>query len=160
VLRLVQYIYPDTHLYVFARNPEERTFALELGAAWAGDTTDSPPHKLHAVIDTTPAWKPVVEALKNLVPGGRLVINAIRKEAADKQYLQNLEYERDLWMEKEVKSVANVTRKDVSEMLRLAARHGIKPDLQLFPLEKANKALYELKFGPVRGAKVLAVSSR
>lgn len=160
VLRLVQYIYPDTNLYVFARNPEERTFALELGAAWAGDKTDSPPHKLHAVIDTTPAWKPVVEALKNLVPGGRLVINAIRKEAADKQYLQNLEYERDLWMEKEVKSVANVTRKDVSEMLRLAARHGIKPDLQLFALEKANKALYELKFGPVRGAKVLAVSSR
>jgi alcohol dehydrogenase, propanol-preferring len=157
VLRLVQKMYPDAEVYVFARNPDERNFALKLGAAWAGDTAEPPPQKLHAIIDTTPAWKPVVEALKNLEPGGRLVINAIRKEAGDKEYLQNLQYERDLWMEKEIKSVANVTRKDVTEMLRLAAKHSIEPDVQLFPLEKANEALRELKFGAVRGAKVLDV---
>jgi alcohol dehydrogenase, propanol-preferring len=157
VLKLVQKMYPDTDIYVFARNPDERTFALGLGAAWAGDTSEKPPQKLHAIIDTTPAWKPVVEALKNLEPGGRLVINAIRKEEGDKEYLQNLEYERDLWMEKEIKSVANVTRKDVSEMLRLAAKYGIKPDVQLFPLEKANEALRELKFGAVRGAIILVI---
>jgi alcohol dehydrogenase, propanol-preferring len=157
VLRLVQKMYPDAEVYVFARNPDERNFALKLGASWAGDTAEPPPQKLHAIIDTTPAWKPVVEALKNLEPGGRLVINAIRKEAGDKEYLQNLQYERDLWMEKEIKSVANVTRKDVMEMLRLAAKHSIEPDVQLFPLEKANDALRELKFGAVRGAKVLDV---
>ncbi len=160
VLKLVQKMYPDTEVYVFARNPYERNFALELGAAWAGDTTEPPPCKLHAIIDTTPAWKPVVEALKNLEPGGRLVINAIRKEAGDQEYLQNLNYERDLWMEKEIKSVANVTRRDVSEMLRLAAAYGIEPDVQLFSLEKANEALRELKFGRVRGAKVLKIVNR
>ncbi|PWN05650.1 zinc-dependent alcohol dehydrogenase family protein [Rhodohalobacter mucosus] len=158
VLNLVKHHYPDTEVFVFARNPREREFAMELGAVWAGDTDEEPPEKLHAVIDTTPAWKPVVEALKSLEPGGRLVINAIRKEAGDKEYLENLNYERDLWMEKEIKSVANVTRRDLSEMLRLAAKYGIRPEVREFPLEAANKALQEVKNGDIRGAKVLRIS--
>ena len=81
VLKLARHLYPKSDLFVFARSERERAFALELGAAWAGDTTDHSPDPLHAIIDTTPVWTPVVEALANLAPGGRLVINAIRKEA-------------------------------------------------------------------------------
>ena len=155
VLKMVRQRYPDTRIYIFARSPEEREFALDLGAIWAGDTTDESPERLHAIIDTTPVWKPVVEALKNLQPNGRLVINAIRKEDHDKNYLLRLEYPRDLWMEKEIKSVANVARSDVSEFLKLAAEIPIKPDTETFVLEDANTALMELKQRKIRGAKVL-----
>jgi propanol-preferring alcohol dehydrogenase len=140
---------------VFARSGKEREFARELGAVWTGDTCEEPPGLLRAVIDTTPAWKPVVEALKTLEPGGRLVINAIRKEEADKDYLLNLDYPAHLWCEKEIKSVANVARRDVTEFLALAAEIPIKPEVQEFRLEDANKALLEVKSGKIRGAKVL-----
>jgi propanol-preferring alcohol dehydrogenase len=155
VLKMVNFKFPDVKTYVFARNPDERAFARELGAVWAGDTADYAPEKLDAIIDTTPAWKPVVEALKNLEPGGRLVINAIRKEAGDQEYLQKLDYPTHLWMEKELKSVANVTRRDVREFLALADEMGIKPEVQEYPLEDANQALMELRTGQIRGAKVL-----
>lgn len=158
VLRMMKYLYPDSDIYVFARNPEERKFAVENGAVWAGDTEESSPDKLHAIIDTTPAWKPVVEALNNLMPSGRLVINAIRKEDFDQDYLMNLDYPDHLWMEKEIKSVANVTRKDVNGMLQAAAKHSIKPDIQMYPFQDANKALWDLKHGTVKGAKVLRIN--
>ncbi len=157
VLKMVRAQFPGSKVFVFARSPAERAFALELGAAWAGDTADTPPEKLDAIIDTTPAWKPVVEALKALKPGGRLVINAIRKEDVDKGYLLRLDYPDYLWLEKEIKSVANVTRQDVREFLELAAKIPIKPEYQEYPLEAANEALYELKTQQVRGAKVLRV---
>ena len=112
---------------------------------------------MDAIIDTTPVWKPVVEALRELKPGGRLVINAIRKEDLDQEYLKRIRYEDHLWMEREIKSVANVTRRDVSEFLALAAAAGIQPDYQEFPLEMANQALHELKHQKIRGAKVLRV---
>ena len=158
VLRMAKHLYPDSEIFVFARSGEQREFAKELGASWAGDTEEKSPEKLHAIIDTTPAWKPVVEALGNLEPGGRLVINAIRKESADQDYLQKLDYSRHLWMEKEIKSVANVTRKDVENMLKVAAEFGIKPDIETYPLKEANKALMDLKKGGSRGAKVLNIS--
>jgi propanol-preferring alcohol dehydrogenase len=97
----------------------------------------------------------VVEALKRLDAGGRLVINAIRKENVDIDYLQNIDYPSHLWLEKEIKSVANVERRDVSEFLELAARIPIKPDYEDYPLEKANEALMEIKQSKIRGAKVL-----
>lgn len=155
VLQLVKYLYPETAIYVFARDEASRQFALTLGAAWAGGTTDRAPVLLDAVIDTTPAWKPVVEALPNLRPGGRLVINAIRKEDDDKEYLENISYETHLWMEKEIKTVANVTAKDIAECLELAAKVPIRPEVQVYDLEEANIALRELKAGKIRGAKVL-----
>ena len=157
VIKMVRYQFPNVKVYVYARNPDERTFACELGAVWAGDTTDTAPEKMDAIIDTTPVWKPVVEALRELKPGGRLVINAIRKEDLDQDYLGQIRYEDHLWMEREIKSVANVTRRDVSEFLALAAGAGIKPDYQEFPLEMANQALHELKHQKIRGAKVLRV---
>ncbi len=157
VLKMARHQYPESDVFVFARSPEEREFARELGAVWAGDTTDKTPVKLDAVIDTTPVWKPVIEALENLAPGGRLVINAIRKEEVDKEYLLRLDYPAHLWMEKEIKSVANVTRRDVSELLTLAAEMNIKPEYQEYGLEMANQALIELKRRKIRGAKVLVV---
>jgi propanol-preferring alcohol dehydrogenase len=158
VLKMARHRFPGTKIYVFARSQRERAFSLELGAAWAGATEEKAPVQLDAIIDTTPAWKPVVEALKNLAPGGRLVINAIRKEDADKEYLLNCDYANHLWLEKEIKSVANVTRRDVSEFLNLAAEIPIKPDVEEFPLEEANRALLELKKGQIRGAKVLRMT--
>lgn len=157
VLKMARHIYPESNIYVFSRTEGERAFAKELGADWAGSTEDGPPKKLHAIIDTTPAWRPVVEALKNLEQGGRLVINAIRKEERDKEALIELDYARDLWMEKELKSVTNITRKDVEEFLRLAADIPIKPEIQEYPLEEANTALLELKERKIRGAKVLKI---
>ena len=157
VLKMARHRYPASEVFVFARSEKERAFARDLGAAWAGDTCDEPPELLRAVIDTTPAWKPIVEALKWLEPGGRLVINAIRKEEADKEYLLNLDYPAHLWCEKEIKSVANVARRDVAEFLELAAEIPIKPDVQEFRLEDANRALLEVKGGRIRGAKVLRI---
>jgi alcohol dehydrogenase, propanol-preferring len=155
VLKMVRHKYPNSRVSVFARSKKEQDFARELGAAWAGNTEDEPPDKLNAIIDTTPAWKPIVMAMNNLERGGRLVINAIRKEETDKDYLLKLSYPTHLWLEKEIKSVANVTRRDIREFLHLAAEIPIKPDVQEFSLEEANEALVELKEARIRGAKVL-----
>lgn len=157
VLKMVRHRFPRTQVYVFARNERERGFARDLGAAWAGTIEETPPEKLHAVIDTTPAWKPVVMALKNLAPGGRLVVNAIRKEERDKEELLGLDYPAHLWMEKEIKSVANVSRQDIAEFLLLAEEISLKPEVEEYPLEEANRALSDLKSGRILGAKVLRV---
>lgn len=157
VLKIARHKYPNSRVFVFARSQKERDFAREIGVHWAGATERQAPEKLDCIIDTTPAWKPVLEALKNLKSGGRLVINAIRKEETDKNNLVNLDYPTHLWMEKEIKSVANVTRRDVRDFLQLAAEIPIIPDIQEFALADANAALMELKTGKIRGAKVLIV---
>jgi len=158
VLKMIKYQYPRTRIFVFARSKKEQQFARELGACWAGSTEDESPEKLNCIIDTTPAWKPIIEALKNLKSGGRLIINAIRKEEFDKNTLLLLDYPTHLWLEKEIKSVANVTKKDVSEFLILASHLYLKPEVQLYSLDQANVALMELKAQKIRGAKVLAIS--
>ncbi len=155
VLKMVRHRDSQARIFVFARSERERGFARELGAVWAGAAEEEPPEKLHAIIDTTPAWKPVVEALSHLAPGGRLVINAIRKEEGDKTELLRLDYPVHLWLEKEIKSVANVTRRDISEFLELAAAIPLLPEVEEYPLTDANRALAELKAGKIRGAKVL-----
>jgi propanol-preferring alcohol dehydrogenase len=96
--------------------------------------------------------------LQNLKPGGRMIINAIRKEERDKDYLLRIDYERHLWMEKQIKSVANVTRNDVKEFLAIAAEIPIIPEVQEYSLEEANLALRELKNRKIRGAKVLIIN--
>jgi propanol-preferring alcohol dehydrogenase len=155
VLKMVRYNYPETEIFVFARSKKERDFARQLGAVWTGDTADKSPVRLDCIIDTTPVWKPVVEALDNLTPGGRLVINAIRKENIDKDYLQKLNYSEHLWMEKEIKSVANVERSDVRNFLKIASEIPLKPEIQEYKLKEANKALIEIKQRKIKGAKVL-----
>jgi propanol-preferring alcohol dehydrogenase len=159
VLKMAKYLYPNTKVFVFARSEKERHFAQELGAVWAGDTEETSPQRLDCIIDTTPVWKPIVEALKNLRPGGRLVINAIRKEQLDKEYLLRLDYPSHLWLEKEIKSVANVARRDIGEFLELASQIPIVPEVQEFSLQDANRTLMELKERKIRGAKVLRIGA-
>lgn len=160
VLQLARHRYPRSPVYVTARQADERRFALALGASWAGDRDERMPSPPSAIIDTTPAWRPVVRALEQLAPGGRLVINAIRKSNADLSELLTLDYARHLWMEREVKSVANVTRADVREMLDVAARIGLRPTVEEIPLERANDALEAMRRGEgVRGARVLRIAA-
>lgn len=96
-------------------------------------------------------------ALESLLPGGRLVINAIRKEDRDKAALQGTSYQRHLWLEREIKTVANVTGRDIAGFLPLAAAIPIRLVVTTYPLEEANQALVALKRHPVRGAKVLVM---
>ena len=159
VLQMARHLYPDSPIVVFARSEQERQFALELGAHWSGDTGDMPPEAPQAIIDTTPVWKPVIAALERLRPGGRLVINAIRKEDADRELLAGIRYEDHLWLEKEIKTVANVTHRDLAEFLPVAAQVPLRVETQTYPLEAANKALNDLRRGNIRGAKVLTISS-
>jgi alcohol dehydrogenase, propanol-preferring len=155
VLQLVRGVLPGVHVCVFARDQKARDFARELGAHWVGGIEDVPPDPLDAIIDTTPAWRPVIRSLRCLAPGGRLIINALRKEAADKSALLELEYEKDLWKEKSLKSVANVTRRDVERFLKAAAEIPIRPNVRIYRLPDANQALMDLKQGGLQGAAVL-----
>jgi propanol-preferring alcohol dehydrogenase len=157
VIQMAKFNYPNSKIFVFARTEKERNFAKELGCFWTGDLETEPPEKLDCAIDTTPAWKPIVEGLKNLQRGGRLVINAIRKEEMDKELFLQLDYTQHLWQEKEIKTVANVSRNDINQFLQLAAKIPIRPEIQVFRLEEANQALIELKQRKIRGAKVLKI---
>jgi propanol-preferring alcohol dehydrogenase len=157
VLQVSKHLYPNSPVYVFDRKAEVREFAINLGDDWAGDIDDSPPQPLKAIIDTTPAWRPIVESLKKLAPGGRLVINAIRKESRDQEALLELSYHDHLWMEREIKSVANLTRHDIAEFIPLAAKIPLRPQVTLFPLAEANAALQNLRQGGIRGSNVLTI---
>ena len=155
VIQVAKHRYPNSRVFVFSRSgqDEHRDLARRLGADWIGATEDTPPMKLNAAIDFTPVGLPVREALRNLEKGGRVVINAIRKTTP----VPELDYVEHLWHEKELKSVANVTRRDAEEFLPLAAAIPIIPETEEFGLEEANEALIRLKEGRIHGAAVLAV---
>ncbi len=156
VLQMVNYQYPDSRVFVFTRNRDDAPgrLAKTMGADWVGMTGEQSPEKPACAIDTTPTGIPVREAMQNLDKGGRLVINAIRKETP----VPELDYTDHLWWEKEIKSVANITRRDVEEFLPLAAKIPIIPETVEFKLEEANKALLMLKQGKYHGAGVLRIS--
>jgi propanol-preferring alcohol dehydrogenase len=156
VIQVAKYKYPNGKVFVFTRphQKDHQDLARKLGADWIGATGDTPPEKLDCGIDFTPVGEPVREALRNLQKGGRVVINAIRKATP----IPELDYTEHLWYEKEVKSVANVTRRDAQEFLPLAAEIPIVPETQEFKLEEANEALILLKEGKIRGAGVLKVA--
>jgi propanol-preferring alcohol dehydrogenase len=160
LIQVVKHKFPHSRVFVFTRpgQTEHQEMAKRLGAEWAGATGDDPPANLHAAIDFTPTWGPIVEALRVLAPGGRLVINAIRKEDRDKDALLHLDYATHLWREKEIKSTANVARQDAREFLPLAAEIPIRPEVQEFPLEQANEALLLVKQGKTQGAAVLRIA--
>ena len=159
VIQVAKHKYPKGKVFVFTRpgQKEHQELAQKLGADWTGATGETPPQKLSCAIDFTPAWRPIVEALSVLDKGGRLVINAIRKEQTDKDSLLELDYSTHLWSEKEIKSVANITRQDAREFLPLAAEIPIIPEVQEFKLEEANQALVLLKKGKIQGAAVLRI---
>lgn len=153
VIQLVKYRYPDSKVFVFTKRKDDppAQLAKEKGADWVGVTGESPPEKLNRAIDTTPIGTPVREALRNLDKGGRLILNLIRKETP----IPELDYTKHLWHEKEIRSVANITRRDVEEFLSLAAEIPITPRVNEFKLEEANQALVFLKQGKYQGAGVL-----
>ncbi len=154
-LKGIRYHFPGRAVYVFVRRLEPRDFAREFGAVWSGGTLDPAPEELYARIDATPAWKPVVEGFRNLIPVGRLVYNAIRKEAGDPDYLLWLQYPELLGLEKELKSVANITSRDVEAFLHLAAEADLRPEVKEFLLENTNRAMVELREGGSKEARVL-----
>ena len=158
VLKMVKSIHPKTKIFVYARNVKERSFAMELGANWAGDIGDQSGELMDGIIDTTPVWKPVLASLSELKPGGRLVINAIRKEETDKDILLSLDYPSQLWLEKEIKTVTNVTSSDITNFLKIAEKASLKPELQVYKLRDGNNAIMDLKEGNIRGAKVLKIN--
>lgn len=143
--------YWGCEVFVFTRGEDHRKLAKKLGASWAGGPEDEPPRKLHCAIDFTPVGETVPHALKVLEKGGRLVLAVIRK----RNPIPPLDYARLLWDEKEIKSVANITRRDAREFLPLAAEVPIIPEVQEFKLEEANRALILLRHGKIRGAGVL-----
>lgn len=140
-------------VFVFTRSEEHRKLAKRLGASWAGGPQDKPPKKLRCAIDFTPVGETVPLALNVLQKGGRLVIAVIRK----RNPIPALDYAQLLWDEKEIKSVANITRKDVSDFLLLAARIPVSSEVQEFELKEANRALLLLKQGKIQGAGVLRI---
>jgi propanol-preferring alcohol dehydrogenase len=154
VIQITRHLYPHSKIYVFTRSPAHRQLAQELGAAWTGSAFTTPPAPIHAAIDFTPAGQIVREALRALEKGGRLVINAIRKMNP----IPELDYVQHLWYEKEVKSVANVTKRDAIEFLPLAAQIPIRPRTTIFQLADANEALLQLKQRKIQGAGVFQFS--
>ncbi|MGA1980031.1 MAG: zinc-dependent alcohol dehydrogenase family protein [Sedimentisphaerales bacterium] len=153
VIQIIKYKFPNSEVFVFTKTAEHAELAKSLGAVWTGCSGDHPPAKLDRVMDFTPAGECVRDALAVLDKGGRLVINAIRKETA----VPKLDYAEYLWLEKEIKSVANVTRRDAEEFLPLAAQIPIVPTIEEFPLAQANEALIRLKHSKLRATAVLRV---
>jgi propanol-preferring alcohol dehydrogenase len=153
VIQVVKHQFPDSRVFVFTRGKAHQSLAKELGAEWAGKAEDKPPKKTDCAIDFTPVGQTVREALRVMEKGGRLVINSIRKVNP----IPELDYTKHLWHEREIKSIANVTRKDAREFLPLAARIPIIPQTQQFRLKEANEALILLKKGMIQGAGVLRI---
>lgn len=153
VIQVIEHKFPKSEVFVFTKTAEHAELARSLGAVWTGLSGDRPPTKLDKVMDFTPAGECVRDALGVLNSGGRLVINAIRKETA----VPELDYVKYLWLEREMKSVANVTQQDAEEFLPLAAQIPIVPTTEEFPLAEANEVLIRLKYSKLRAAAVLRV---
>jgi propanol-preferring alcohol dehydrogenase len=124
-----------------------------MGAASVGGYDDPPPHPLDAAITTAPAGDVVMAALRALDRGGVVAVNAIHLDR-----VPEFPYEW-LWWERQLRSVANVTRRDAAEFMELAAAISIRTTVDLFPLEAGNEALGALTTGEVRGAAVLAMAN-
>lgn len=153
VIQVIKYKFPKSKVFVFTKTARHAELAKTLGAVWTGRSNDCPPAKLDKVMDFTPVGECVRDAMAVLDKGGRLVINAIRKETP----IPKLDYAKYLWLEKEIKSVANVTRQDAEEFLPLAAQIPIAPTIEEFPLAQANEVLIRLKHSKLRAAAVLRV---
>ena len=146
--------YWGCEVFVFTRGEEHRELAKQSGASWTGGPEDQPPRKLDCAIDFTPVGETVANALRVLEKGGRLILAVIRK----RNPIPPLDYSKHLWDEKEIRSVANLTRKDAENFLSLAAEIPIIPEVQEFQLEEANQALILLKQGKIQGSGVLRVA--
>jgi len=140
-------------VFVFTRSEEHRKLARELGAIWAGRAEDTPPAKMHGSIIFAPAGKLVLDALRVLDKGGTLALAGIYMTP-----VPEMDYDKYLYHEKIVRSVANSTRKNAEELLKLSAEIPVHTEVQEFPIDEANRALLLLKQGKIQGAGVLRVS--
>src|SRR5579864_9502406 len=142
----------NAEVYASTRDARHQKLALELGATWAGGTFDEPPKKLDAAIVLAPAGEIVPAALKALKKGGALVLGGIHMSP-----IPSFPYDL-LYQERMIRSVANNTRQDGEDFLRIAAEIPIQPHVQIFPLRDANRALNALKNDAIPGAAVLRVN--
>ena len=152
VIQVIRKLHPSVEIYVFSRSLEHRELSLKLGADWAGHPSENPPRRLNLAIDFTPVGETISRALELLDRGGRLVVNAIRKQTP-----VILDYNKQLWEEREVKSVANVTRSDVREFIEFYSKYGIETHVEIYRLGEVNKALRDLKSARIRGSAVLKI---
>jgi propanol-preferring alcohol dehydrogenase len=137
-------------VYVSTRGASHRKLATTLGASWVGEETEKPPVELDRAITFAPSGDVVVAALKSLRKGGVVAINAIHLDR-----IPEFDYDRLLWGERQIRSVANMTRKDAKDFLQLAGEIELRPKVTTFPLDRANEALAALKADHIDGAAVI-----
>ena len=139
-------------IYVSTRGESHRRLARSLGAAWVGAETEKPPIELDRAITFAPSGDVVVAALSSLRKGGVVAINAIHLDR-----IPQFDYDSLLWGERQVRSVANMTRADARDFLRIAAEIGMRPKVTSFRLDEANDALLAIKRDAIDGAAVLVI---
>jgi alcohol dehydrogenase, propanol-preferring len=137
-------------VYVSTRGESHRKLAKSLGATWVGAETEKPPVELDRAITFAPAGDVVIAALASLRKGGVVAINAIHLDR-----MPQFDYDRLLWGERQIRSVANMTRADARDFLELAAQIRLKPHVTVFPLDQANEALLAVKKDAIDGAAVI-----
>ena len=146
-------VWEGREVYAFTRPGDERTqaFARDLGAVWAGGTDEAPPEPLDAALIFAPAGELVPVALRHVAPGGTVVCGGIHMTD-----IPSFPY-ADLWMERSIRSVANLKRADGREFLDIAARAGVRTEVTAYPLERAQAALDDLRAGRFEGAAVIVI---
>jgi alcohol dehydrogenase, propanol-preferring len=137
-------------VYVSTRGASHRQLAQSMGATWVGSEKENPPVKLDRAITFAPSGDVVVAALASLRKGGVVAINAIHLDR-----IPEFDYDRLLWGERQLRSVANMTRADARDFLQIAAEIGLRPKVTVFPLDRVNEALVAIKSDSIDGAAVL-----
>ena len=137
-------------VYVSTRGESHRALAHSLGATWIGGERDRPPVPLDRAVTFAPSGDVVIAALSSLRKGGVVAINAIHLDR-----VPQFDYDKLLWGERQIRSVANMTRADARDFLKTAAEIGLRPKVTSFPLEQANEALLAIKHDAIDGAAVI-----
>ncbi|MGA8619296.1 MAG: zinc-dependent alcohol dehydrogenase family protein [Candidatus Sulfotelmatobacter sp.] len=140
----------DCEVYVSTRGASHRQLAASLGATWVGGETDKPPVELDRAITFAPSGDVVIAALASLRKGGVVAINAIHLDR-----VPQFDYDRLLWGERQIRSVANMTRTDARDFLNIAANIHLQPKVTVFPLDQANQALAAVRHDAIDGAAVI-----
>lgn len=142
----------NCEIYVSTRGASHRELASSLGAKWVGTETDRPPVSLDRAVTFAPSGDVAIAALSSLRKGGVVAINAIHLDR-----IPQFDYDSVLWGERQIRSVANMTRTDARDFLELAAKIRLKPKVTVFPLEQANEALQAVKKDQIDGAAVITL---
>ena len=140
----------NCEVYVSTRGASHRQLAASLGAKWVGSETDQPPVELDRAVTFAPSGDVVIAALSRLRKGGVVAINAIHLDR-----IPQFDYDRLLWGERQIRSVANMTRADARDFLKIAADIRLQPQVTVFPLSQVNDALAAVKNDAIDGAAVI-----